>query len=159
MQNASIPTAAPPYLQGLNDPQRAAIEALDGPVLVLAGAGTGKTRVLTARLAHLLRTGRCYPSQILAVTFTNKAAGEMKERVSKLLDGQPVAGWWLGTFHALAARQLRQHADRVGLDRNFTIIDPRRRRAADEADRGGGQYRSQEMARQGDHGPDRAFQG
>ena len=91
---------------------------------MLAGAGTGKTRVLTTRLAHLLQTGRCYPSQILSVTFTNKAAGEMKERVSRILGGTPVEGWWLGTFHALAARMLRRHADLVGLDRNFTIIDP-----------------------------------
>ncbi len=114
----------PPYLQGLNDRQREAVEALDGPVLVLAGAGTGKTRVLTARLAHLLQTGRAWPSQILAVTFTNKAAGEMKERVGRALGGTPVEGWWLGTFHALAARMLRRHADLIGLDRNFTIIDP-----------------------------------
>jgi DNA helicase-2/ATP-dependent DNA helicase PcrA len=113
-----------PYLQNLNGPQREAVEALDGPVLVLAGAGTGKTRVLTARLAHLLNTGRAYPSQILAVTFTNKAAQEMKERVSHLMGGQPVEGWWLGTFHSLAARMLRRHADLVGLSSNYTIIDP-----------------------------------
>ncbi|MCB1652008.1 MAG: UvrD-helicase domain-containing protein [Alphaproteobacteria bacterium] len=114
----------PAYLENLNDPQREAIEALDGPVLVLAGAGTGKTRVLTTRLAHLLQTGRAYPSQILAVTFTNKAAQEMKERVSALLGGMPVEGWWLGTFHSLAARMLRRHADLVGLSSNFTILDP-----------------------------------
>lgn len=113
----------PPYLTGLNDRQRQAVLALDGPVLVLAGAGTGKTRVLTTRLAHLLRTGKAWPSQILAVTFTNKAAGEMRERVSRLLNGAPVEGWWLGTFHALAARMLRRHADLVGLSSNFTIID------------------------------------
>lgn len=113
-----------PYLQNLNDPQREAIETLDGPVLVLAGAGTGKTRVLTTRLAHLLYTGRAYPSQILAVTFTNKAAQEMKERVSHLLNGAPVEGWWLGTFHSIAARMLRKHADLVGLSSNFTILDP-----------------------------------
>lgn len=112
------------YLSGLNDPQREAVEALDGPVLVLAGAGTGKTRVLTARLAHLLNTARAYPSQILAVTFTNKAAGEMRERVSHLMGGAPVEGWWLGTFHALAARMLRRHAELVGLNSNFTILDP-----------------------------------
>lgn len=115
---------APPYLEGLNEPQREAIEALEGPVLVLAGAGTGKTRVLTTRLAHLLHTGRAYPSQILAVTFTNKAAQEMKERVSGLMGGMPVEGWWLGTFHSLAARMLRRHADLVGLGSNFTILDP-----------------------------------
>ena len=113
----------PPYLQGLNPPQLEAVEALDGPVLVLAGAGTGKTRVLTTRLAHLLNTHRAYPSQILAVTFTNKAAHEMRERVSKLLGGVPVEGWWLGTFHALAARMLRRHAELVGLTSSFTILD------------------------------------
>lgn len=113
-----------PYLNGLNDPQRDAVEALDGPVLVLAGAGTGKTRVLTTRLAHLLNTARAYPSQILAVTFTNKAANEMKERVSALMGGMPVDGMWLGTFHSLAARMLRKHADLVGLNSNFTILDP-----------------------------------
>lgn len=114
----------PAYLQNLNPEQKAAVEALDGPVLVLAGAGTGKTRVLTTRLAHLLNTGRAYPSQILAVTFTNKAAQEMKERVSHILGGQPVEGWWLGTFHSIAARMLRRHADLVGLSSNFTILDP-----------------------------------
>ncbi len=112
-----------PYLSGLNPSQRQAVEALDGPVLVLAGAGTGKTRVLTTRLAHMLNTGRAWPSQILAVTFTNKAAQEMKHRVSATLGGQPVEGWWLGTFHALAARMLRQHAELVGLTQQFTIID------------------------------------
>ncbi|MDD3020424.1 MAG: UvrD-helicase domain-containing protein [Alphaproteobacteria bacterium] len=114
----------PPYFQGLNDAQMQAVEALDGPVLVLAGAGTGKTRVLTTRLAHLIQTGRAFPSQILAVTFTNKAATEMKERVSHLLGGMPVEGWALGTFHALAARMLRRHADLVGLTSSFTILDP-----------------------------------
>jgi DNA helicase-2/ATP-dependent DNA helicase PcrA len=113
-----------PYLEGLNSSQREAVEALDGPVLVLAGAGTGKTRVLTTRLAHLLETGRAYPSQILTVTFTNKAAQEMRERVSALMGGMSVDGWALGTFHALAARMLRRHADLVGLNSNFTIIDP-----------------------------------
>ncbi len=122
--SALPPSSQAPYLAGLNPVQREAVEALDGPVLVLAGAGTGKTRVLTARLAHLLHTGRAWPSQILAVTFTNKAAGEMRERVSHLMGGQPVEGWWLGTFHALAARMLRRHADLVGLNSNFTIIDP-----------------------------------
>ncbi len=112
-----------PYLDGLNPAQREAVETLDGALLVLAGAGTGKTRVLTTRLAHLLTTGRAFPGQILAVTFTNKAAAEMKERVSALLGGQPVEGWWLGTFHALAARMLRRHAELVGLSGNYTIID------------------------------------
>lgn len=113
----------PPYLQGLNPPQREAVEALEGPVLVLAGAGTGKTRVLTTRLAHIIATGRAWPSQILAVTFTNKAANEMKQRVSATLGGQPVEGWWLGTFHALCARMLRAHAELAGLTSAFTIID------------------------------------
>ena len=114
----------PPYLAQLNDVQRRAVETLDGPVLVLAGAGTGKTRVLTTRLAHLLMQGKAMPGQILSVTFTNKAAHEMRERVSHLLGGQPVEGWWLGTFHALCARMLRRHAELVGLTSNFTIIDP-----------------------------------
>ena len=118
---ASRPT---PYLDGLNGPQREAVETLDGAVLVLAGAGTGKTRVLTTRLAHLLNTGKAFHSQILAVTFTNKAAQEMKERVSALMGGMPVDGMWLGTFHSLAARMLRRHADLVGLNSNFTILDP-----------------------------------
>lgn len=113
-----------PYLDGLNPEQNKAVQTLEGAVLVLAGAGTGKTRVLTTRLAHLLETGTAYPSQILAVTFTNKAAQEMKERVSHLMGGIPLEGWWLGTFHALAAKMLRRHADRVGLNSNFTILDP-----------------------------------
>jgi DNA helicase II / ATP-dependent DNA helicase PcrA len=114
--------AAPPYLRGLNGVQQSAVEALDGPVLVLAGAGTGKTRVLTTRLVHLIATRRAGPAQILAVTFTNKAAREMRDRVAALLGG-PVEGWWLGTFHALAARLLRRHAEVVGLKSNFTILD------------------------------------
>jgi len=120
---AIMQQAEPSYFAGLNPPQRQAVETLDGPVLVLAGAGTGKTRVLTTRLAHILSTGRAWPSQILAVTFTNKAAAEMKHRVSTALGGQPVEGWWLGTFHALCARMLRQHAGLVGLNAQFTIID------------------------------------
>src|ERR1044071_6562212 len=111
-----------PYLDSLNESQRAAVEAIEGPVLVLAGAGTGKTRVLTTRLAHILMTGRAGPGQILAVTFTNKAAREMKDRISALI-GRPVEGWWLGTFHALAARLLRRHAELAGLKPNFTILD------------------------------------
>ncbi len=124
MMTSPAAPAFPPYLDGLNPAQLEAAQALDGPVLVLAGAGTGKTRVLTTRLAHLIQSGRAFPSQILAVTFTNKAALEMKERVSKLLGGAPVEGWALGTFHALAARQLRRHADLVGLNSSFTILDP-----------------------------------
>ncbi len=115
--------AAAPYLAGLNDAQRRAVEAVDGPVLVLAGAGTGKTRVLTARLAHILATRRAYPGEILAVTFTNKAAREMRERLEALI-GPAAEGVWLGTFHALAVRILRRHAELVGLRSNFTILDP-----------------------------------
>ncbi len=111
------------YLDALNPAQREAVETTDGPVLVLAGAGTGKTKVLTTRLGHLLQTRRAFPSQILAVTFTNKAAMEMKRRVSDMLGGAPVEGWWLGTFHSLAARMLRRHAELVGLKSNFTILD------------------------------------
>jgi DNA helicase-2/ATP-dependent DNA helicase PcrA len=111
------------YLDALNPAQREAVEAFDGPVLVLAGAGTGKTKVLTTRLGHLLSTGRAHPGEILSVTFTNKAAAEMKKRVSAMLGGRPVEGWWLGTFHSLAARMLRRHAEIVGLKSNFTILD------------------------------------
>lgn len=114
----------PPYFEGLNPAQMEAASSLDGPVLVLAGAGTGKTRVLTTRLAHLVHTGRAFPSQILAVTFTNKAATEMKERVSRILGGAAVEGWAMGTFHSLAARMLRRHAELAGLTSSFTILDP-----------------------------------
>jgi DNA helicase-2/ATP-dependent DNA helicase PcrA len=111
------------YLDGLNDEQRLAVEALEGPVLVLAGAGTGKTRVLTTRIAHILSTGRAYPSQILAVTFTNKAAREMRERIS-LLAGPAGEGMpWLGTFHAISTKIIRRHAELVGLKSSFTILD------------------------------------
>jgi len=112
----------PPYMEGLNPAQAQAVLAVDGPVLVLSGAGTGKTRVLTTRLAHLLLSGRAHPGQVLAVTFTNKAAREMKERVAHLL-GRPVEGWWMGTFHSLCARILRKHAERIGLQSDFTILD------------------------------------
>jgi DNA helicase-2/ATP-dependent DNA helicase PcrA len=110
------------YLARLNPEQREAVETVDGPLLVLAGAGTGKTRVLTTRFAHILLTRRAYPNQVLAVTFTNKAAREMRERVSAIL-GHPAEGLWLGTFHALCARMLRRHAEQVGLASNFTILD------------------------------------
>jgi DNA helicase-2/ATP-dependent DNA helicase PcrA len=110
------------YLARLNAEQREAVETVEGPLLVLAGAGTGKTRVLTTRFAHILLTGRAYPSQVLAVTFTNKAAQEMRERVGAIL-GRPVEGLWLGTFHALCARMLRRHAGQVGLTSSFTIVD------------------------------------
>ncbi|MEL6566247.1 MAG: UvrD-helicase domain-containing protein, partial [Pseudomonadota bacterium] len=112
-----------PYLDGLNPAQREAVERLDGPVLMLAGAGTGKTRALTARIVHLLNTGRARPNEILAVTFTNKAAREMKNRVSQML-GQSIEGMpWLGTFHAICVKLLRRHAELVGLKTNFTILD------------------------------------
>jgi DNA helicase II / ATP-dependent DNA helicase PcrA len=110
------------YLDRLNAEQRAAVETLDGPLLVLAGAGTGKTRVLTTRFAHILMSNRAFPNQVLAVTFTNKAAREMRERVSAIL-GRPAEGLWLGTFHALCARMLRRHAGVVGLESNFSILD------------------------------------
>jgi DNA helicase-2/ATP-dependent DNA helicase PcrA len=115
--------AAAPYLAGLNPEQRAAVETLDGPVLVLAGAGTGKTRVLTTRIAHILATSRARPSEILAVTFTNKAAREMKHRVGAMV-GQIVEGMpWLGTFHSIGVKILRRHAELVGLKPDFTILD------------------------------------
>ncbi len=110
------------YLSRLNDEQRAAVEAVDGPLLVLAGAGTGKTRVLTTRFAHILLQGHAAPGQVLAVTFTNRAAREMRERVGAVL-GRPVEGLWLGTFHALCARMLRRHAEHVGLSSGFSILD------------------------------------
>jgi DNA helicase-2/ATP-dependent DNA helicase PcrA len=110
------------HLARLNEAQRQAVETIDGPLLVLAGAGTGKTRVLTTRFAHILLSKRAWPSQVLAVTFTNRAAREMRERVGAML-GQPVEGLWLGTFHALCARMLRRHAPLVGLQANFTILD------------------------------------
>ena len=117
-----------PYLDGLNPAQRAAVETLDGPVLMLAGAGTGKTRALTTRIAHLLMLGKARPGQILAVTFTNKAAREMKDRVTRLL-GETVEGMpWLGTFHSISVKILRRHAELIGngdihLKPSFTILD------------------------------------
>jgi len=112
-----------PYLDGLNEAQREAVEALDGPVLVLAGAGTGKTRVLTTRLAHLLATKRAWPSEVLVVTFTNKAAREMKDRIGRLIGGTVEGMQWLGTFHAIGAKMLRRHAELAGLRSDFTILD------------------------------------
>jgi DNA helicase-2/ATP-dependent DNA helicase PcrA len=115
--------AGAPYLAGLNPEQRQAVETLDGPVLVLAGAGTGKTRVLTTRIAHILNLARARPAEILSVTFTNKAAREMKERVG-LMVGQVVEGMpWMGTFHSIGVKILRRHAELVGLKSNFTILD------------------------------------
>ena len=123
MTQPSTQLADPPYLRGLNPPQREAVLTTEGPVLMLAGAGTGKTAALTARLAHLLYTRKAYPSEILSVTFTNKAAREMRERVGRLV-GDAVEGMpWLGTFHAIGAKMLRRHAELVGLQSNFTILD------------------------------------
>ena len=115
-------TGEPAYLAGLNEAQRRAVDSVDGAVLVLAGAGTGKTRVLTTRLAHTLATGRAFPSELLAVTFTNKAAREMRERLEAMI-GRAADGVWLGTFHAIAARILRRHAEAAGLKSSFTILD------------------------------------
>src|ERR1700739_1639913 len=110
------------YLASLNQAQREAVEATDGPLLVLAGAGTGKTRVLTTRFAHILLSRSPFPNQILPVTFTNKAARQMRERVAAIL-GEPAEGLWLGTFHALCARMWRRHAEHVGLTSNVTSLD------------------------------------
>jgi DNA helicase-2/ATP-dependent DNA helicase PcrA len=114
---------APDYLSGLNPEQREAVETTEGPVLVLAGAGTGKTRVLTTRLAHILATGRARPWELLAVTFTNKAAREMRERITHLIGPSAEGLRWLGTFHSVAAQILRRHAELVGLRSTFTILD------------------------------------
>ncbi|RUT95882.1 UvrD-helicase domain-containing protein, partial [Mesorhizobium sp. M7A.T.Ca.TU.009.02.1.1] len=115
---------APDYLKGLNPEQRLAVETTEGPVLVLAGAGTGKTRVLTTRIAHILATGKAFPSQILAVTFTNKAAREMKIRIGVLIGEGNVEGMpWLGTFHSIGVKLLRRHAELAGLRSDFTILD------------------------------------
>ncbi|HYD43765.1 MAG TPA: UvrD-helicase domain-containing protein [Phenylobacterium sp.] len=111
------------YLEGLNPEQRQAVEATEGPVLVLAGAGTGKTRVLTTRLAHILATGKARPWELLAVTFTNKAAREMRERITAIIGPQAEGLRWLGTFHSIAAQILRRHAELVGLKSNYTILD------------------------------------
>ena len=119
----ALRAAAPPYLHGLNPEQQQAVETLDGPVLVLAGAGTGKTRVLTTRIAHILATGRAFPSQVLAVTFTNKAAREMRQRIGGLIGGAVEGMTWLGTFHSIGVKILRRHAELVGLKSGFTILD------------------------------------
>jgi DNA helicase-2/ATP-dependent DNA helicase PcrA len=116
-------SVGPKYLSGLNPEQREAVETLDGPVLVLAGAGTGKTRVLTTRIAHILSQGRARPAEILSVTFTNKAAREMKHRLGQML-GHAVEGMpWLGTFHSIGGRILRVHAELAQLKSNFTVLD------------------------------------
>ncbi|MEM1370887.1 MAG: UvrD-helicase domain-containing protein [Pseudomonadota bacterium] len=125
-RNATLgPSGGQPgaYLDGLNEEQRQAVETIDGPVLVLAGAGTGKTRVLTTRIAHILAQGRCRPSAILAVTFTNKAAREMKERIGGLVGGAVEGMPWLGTFHSIGVKILRRHAELAGLKSGFTILD------------------------------------
>ena len=138
---------APPYLADLNPEQREAVETLDGPVLVLAGAGTGKTRVLTTRIAHILATGRARPGEILSVTFTNKAAREMKERVGKMV-GQVVEGMpWLGTFHSIGVQDPAP-ACRIGrAEARFHHSRRRRSDPADEAAAGGGEYRREALAR------------
>ncbi|KQW79664.1 ATP-dependent helicase [Brevundimonas sp. Root1279] len=118
-----LPAEIPDYLSGLNPEQRDAVETTEGPVLVLAGAGTGKTRVLTTRLAHILATGRARPWELLAVTFTNKAAREMRERITHLIGPSAEGLRWLGTFHSVAAQILRRHAELVGLKSTFTILD------------------------------------
>ncbi len=123
-----LPAAAPDdriprYAAGLNDPQREAVLATEGPVLMLAGAGTGKTAALTARLAHLVATRRAWPSEILCVTFTNRAAREMRERVGRHIGAAVEGMLWLGTFHSIGAKMLRRPAELVGLQSNYTIID------------------------------------
>src|SRR6201994_3316532 len=120
---AQAAAAEPPYLKGLNAEQREAVRATDGPVRVPAGPGTGKPRVLTTRLAHILATRRAWPGQILSVTFTNKAAREMKERIGALIGGVVEGMKWLGTFHSIGAKMLRRHAELVGLKSDFTILD------------------------------------
>ncbi len=123
LQSSSPQAPSDPLIEGLNPPQRDAVLTTEGPVLMLAGAGTGKTAALTRRLAHLVRSRLAWPSEILCVTFTNKAAREMRERVGHLI-GPAVEGMpWLGTFHAIAAKMLRRHAELVGLQPNYTIID------------------------------------
>ena len=111
------------YLKNLNEAQKQAVLSLDGPLLIVAGAGSGKTKVLTSRIAHIIREKRAFPNQILAVTFTNKAAKEMQSRVSKILGSSAVGLSWLGTFHSICAKLLRKHASAVNLNSNFTIVD------------------------------------
>ncbi|NRA28868.1 MAG: UvrD-helicase domain-containing protein, partial [Parvularculaceae bacterium] len=121
-RSAAAPSPAS-YLDGLNDRQREAVLTTEGPVLMLAGAGTGKTKALTTRIAHLLSAGHARPWEVLAVTFTNKAAREMKERVTSLVGPAAEGLRWMGTFHSVAAQILRRHAEVVGLKSSFTIID------------------------------------
>ena len=111
------------YLNNLNVEQKKAVSYLDGPLLIVAGAGSGKTKVLTSRIAHIIKSKKAYPNQILSVTFTNKAAQEMQNRVSNLLKKEAIGLAWLGTFHSVSAKILRKHASAVGLNSNFSIID------------------------------------
>ena len=111
------------YLKNLNEAQKEAVLYLDGPLLIVAGAGSGKTKVLTSRIAHIIKEKKAFPNQVLAVTFTNKAAKEMHNRVSSILKKEAVGLSWLGTFHSVCAKLLRKHAPAAGLNSNFTIID------------------------------------
>jgi len=111
------------YLKSLNKAQKEAVTYLDGPLLIVAGAGSGKTKVLTTRIANIIKEKKAYPNQILAVTFTDKAAREMQTRVSKILGSSATGLSWLGTFHSICAKLLRKHAPAVNLNSNFTIID------------------------------------
>jgi len=111
------------FLKELNQEQRSAVLNTEGPTLVVAGAGSGKTKVLTSRLAHIVKEKKAWPNQILCVTFTNKAAKEMRDRVLKNLDGKLSSLSWLGTFHAISVKFLRRHAEAIGLKSNFTILD------------------------------------
>ena len=110
------------YLLNLNEKQQEAVSSLDGPLLIVAGAGSGKTKVLTSRIAHIIRTHKAFSSQILAVTFTNKAASEMKGRIEEILE-QPIPEMWCGTFHSISNRLLRRHFSEANLDRDFAILD------------------------------------
>ena len=112
------------FMAGLNEPQKEAVLCIQGPLLVLAGAGTGKTRVLTTRITHILAQAKAWPSQLLVVTFTNKAAREMRQRIAVQIGDQVDDMQWLGTFHAVTAKILRRHAELVGLRSDFTILDP-----------------------------------
>ena len=111
------------YIKNLNSAQKEAVISTDGPILVVAGAGSGKTKVLTSKIAHLIKNKKAFPNQILAVTFTNKAAKEMQNRVLKILKSEAVGLSWLGTFHSICAKLLRKHAKAAGLNSNFTILD------------------------------------
>ena len=111
------------YLKDLNSAQKEAVITTEGPILVVAGAGSGKTKVLTSRIAHIIKNKKAFPNQILAVTFTNKAAKEMHFRVSKILKSEATGLSWLGTFHSICAKILRKHAKAVNLNSNFTILD------------------------------------